>query len=319
MIRAVLTACALLASAVPAALAQAARPGTGVQQELVIRQMTEPSRRGPLVRPGWRGLAGVGGSAASRSDLDTGGDLAIRRGILSAGLEKVFTNGMMAGAAVEHEVSRYDFSGRDLAPEVSALEDASVTRFGVNWRGPFRDGWSWFGAADVTFTVAEGAGWDEGMTAGGLVSASRAVNDRFRFSLGVLIRDRLEEHGLVVPIPGIDWQISERLRLRTAQGLTLAYQVDARRRWTADLSAGFEGRTYRLSGDGPLPHGVAEHRLVPLLAGLRYQPNPGLSVRMYAGGMFAQRLEFRDESGRDVSAVDADPSAAAGVSASLRF
>ena len=135
----------------------------------------------------------------------------------------------------------------------------------------------------------------------------------------MIARSRLEEHALVLPIPGFYWKITERLTFRTAQGATLSWKNDARGKWVTDFSAGYESRAFRLNEDGELPGGVVRDRRVPVIASLRYGPNPGLSARIFAGVALAQQFEFLDSEGNAAGTADADPSLIAGVSGSIRF
>jgi hypothetical protein len=311
--------CLLLVFLLSNAFAQAPAGGNiGVQQGLVVRQALDATRRGPPIRPGVHGLFSAGATYIFPSDFEDVGDVSVSRWSAGAGVERVATNGAMFGFVFDHERSRYDFSD-DSPASAAGIDDVAANRFGVNVRRDLNGKWSLFGNVDTTFNVAEGASWGDGRTSGGLLSFSRRVNDRFSFSIGLVARSQLEERARVLPIPGIDWKITERLSLRTAQGVTLSWQIDERRKWITDFSAGYESRAFRLDEGGPLPGGVIKDRRVPVTASLRYAPNPGMSARVFAGAVFAQQFEFLDSEGRTADTVDADPSLIAGVSGSIRF
>jgi len=220
--------------------------------------------------------------------------------------------------AVPPERSRYDFSDESPA-SAAGIDDVTATRIGVNVRRSLNEKWSLFGNVDTTFNVAKGVKWGDGQTSGGLVSFSRRVNDKFSFSIGLIARSQLEERARVIPIPGIDWKITERLTLRTAQGVTLSWQIDELKKWITDFAAGYESRAFRLDEDGPLPGGVVKDRRVPVTASLRFGPNSGLNARIFAGAVFARQFEFLNSEGDTVDTVDADPSLIAGVSGTIRF
>ncbi len=290
----------------------------GVQQGLVVQRALEAAQKGPPIRPGLHGSFSVGATYIAPSDFEEVGDVSVSRQQAGGGFEYVMTNGAMFGFLVDHERSRYDFSD-DAVESAAGVDDVSANRFGANVRRSLNEKWSLFGNVDTTFNVAEGASWGDGQTYGGLISFSRRVNPQFSFSLGVIARSQLEEHAKILPIPGIDWRITPRLSLRTAQGVTVSWQVDQRRKWMTDFSAGYETRAFRLNEDGPVPSGVVKDRRVPVVAALRYGPNPGISLRVFAGAAFAQQFEFLDSEGGTVDKVDADPSLVAGVSGSIRF
>jgi hypothetical protein len=302
----------------PTGLGQYAGGNIGVQQGLVVRQALDAAKRGPPIRPGAHGSFSMGATHIFPSDFEKVGDVSVSRWSAGAGVERVATNGTMFGFVFDHERSRYVFSD-DSPASAEGIDDVTANRFGLNARRTLNEKWSLFGNVDTTFNVAEGANWGDGQTSGGLVSFSRRVNDKFSFSIGLVARSQLEERARVIPIPGIDWKITERLTLRTAQGVTLSWRIDERRKWIADFSTGYESRAFRLDEDGALPGGVVKDRRVPVTASLRYGPNPGLHARIFAGAVFAQQFEFLDSEGHTADTVDADPSLIAGVSGSIRF
>ena len=302
-----------------AAHAQAPAGGNvGVQQGLVVRQSLDAAQRGPPIRPGVHGSFSAGATYIAPSDFEDVGDVSVGRWSAGAGVEHVATNGAMFGFVFDHVRSRYEFSD-DSPVSAAGIDDVAANRFGMNVRRSLNEKWSLFGNVDTTFNVAKGASWSDGQTSGGLLSFSRRVNDKFSFSLGLIARSRLEERARILPIPGIDWKITQRLSLRTAQGVTLSWQIDERRKWMTDFSAGYESRAFRLDEEGPLPGGVVKDRRVPVTASLRYGPNPGMSAKIFAGAVFAQQFEFMDSEGHTADTADADPSLIAGVSGSIRF
>lgn len=290
----------------------------GVQQGITVRQALDAARRGPPIRPGVHGSFSGGATYIAPSDFEEVGDVSVGRWSAGVGVEHVATNGAMFGFLADHERSRYDFSD-DSPSSAAGIDDVTANRFGVNLRRNLNGTWSLFGNVDTTFNVAKGASWSDGQTAGGLLSFSRRVNDRLSFSIGLAGHSRLEERARVLPIPGIDWKITKRLSLRTAQGLTVSWQMDEKRKWITDLSAGYESRAFRLDESGPLPGGVVKDSRVPVIASLRYGPNPGVNVRVFAGAVFAQEFEFMDSEGHTAETSDADPSLIAGVSGAIRF
>jgi hypothetical protein len=290
----------------------------GVEQGIAVRQALDAARRGPPIQPGVHGAFSAGATFVAPSELDDAGEISVERGSAGAGVEFVATNGLMFGFVVDRERSHYDFPG-DSPAGMAGLGNVAATRFGANLRTKLNDQWSLFGNVDTAFSVADEAGWSDGQTAGGLLSFSRRVNDAFSFSIGLIAHSQLEENVRIIPIPGIDWKITRRLSLRTAQGITLSWQVDDRRTWITDATAGFESRAFRLDESGALPGGVFKDRRVPLTISLRYGPNPGIGVRLFAGAAFAQQFELIDSDGHTADTVDADPSLTAGISGSIRF
>ncbi len=254
-----------------------------------------------------------------RSDMDETGRVEIDRQGFSAGILFPGRKGRMVGAAFDQEFSQYDFSRVSDEYLHNLFKEISISRMTLTWRDVLNEQWSFFAAADVSCSVEPGADWEKGLTGGGIISFRRQWTTNFAFSLGLFGRQRIEENPLIMLIPSIDWQITRRLGMRTAQGVTLDYRLDERKRWMLDLSAKYEGREFRLDRKGPVEGGVAADRRVPVLLGLRYSPNPGMSFYLYGGVVAWQEFKIMEADGEGLSVVKTDPAAVMGASASLRF
>ena len=148
----------------------------------------------------------------------------------------------------------------------------------------------------------------------------RQVTDRFGFSFGVLAKTRLENGPLIIPLPGFDWTITDRLVLRTGQGLTLSYQIDEMMRWKGEVSLGYEGREYRLDDEGGLPNGVLADRSIPCTLGVVYNPRPDIHVKLAMGSITWQEYIFKDSEGHSVKTDDPEmPTRYASLEAGVKF
>lgn len=279
------------------AWAQSDLPGTegaGVAQG--IQQATQAQLEGAFPPPRGIGLS-FSGDAMTTGEADFeegGGSMSVRRWSASAGYRIPLRSSWSFVLSADREWSAYTFSGADRQDLDTALDDASVTRFGFNVRGPVSENWSAFVSAGLSHGVASDADWSDGRRWNGLAIGRYQWSSNFAFSLGVLAGQRLEDDPLIIPIPGIDWRITDRLRVQTAQGVTLGYSLDERKRWIADLAVSFDRRSYRV-GRGPMEGQVVYDRRVPILAGINYAPHPTLLVRLYGGFVGWQQFELRED------------------------
>lgn len=305
----------LLAAAAPAP-ARAANGG-GAKPE--IRRETEAAAAAGHVPPRAVGLSfNVDANASPRQRVKDGGELAIRRESLSAS----YLIGTLTGLALipgwDQEWSQYEWRDDDVPELPDQLTRATVTRASLNARWQMNTNWSFFAGHDASWSVTGSEPENDGQTYGGLVSVRRRFAESLSVSLGLIWRTRLEDQTLVLPIPGIDWNITPRLSLRTAQGATLTYQPGATRRWLLDTGLNYERREYRLEDGGRWGAGVLRDQRLPWLGGLTYQPNPGMSLRGYVGCLIWQRFELQSHDGESES-YSTRPGLLLGLSARLRF
>ncbi|MBA4387490.1 MAG: hypothetical protein C0404_05875 [Verrucomicrobia bacterium] len=264
--------------------------------------------------------------AISGSFMQTGnngsgnvGDVSTRRAAYSVGALYMTTNMVITGFTVDRELSNYSFDMAGQPDFRREFTDMSVTRASVYHRRTLNRSWSFFGAADVTSAAGENADRGNSLTGGGLISARSQFTTNFAMVFGLLARTRLDDDLFIMVVPGVEWQVTERLSFRTAQGLTTSYRADSRRRWTADLNLQYESRQYRLADDSTHAGGLAEDRRIPVILGVNYRPNPGIHVHAFAGLLAWQRLDLKDSDGLDEQSIYPDPTPLYGLSLAVRF
>ena len=263
-------------------------------------------------------LAGV--ESLADAPLEEAGEVGVRRMTIGGGATVSAGRGARLGAGLEIEKSAYDFSGVEEGSLPAEFEDMSTTELKANYFKVLSDDWSLLGLGMLSWGVEEGVDAADGRTFGALGGLRRQVNERFGFSVGMLIRTRLEDNPLVLPFPGFDWMITDRLVLRTAEGITLSYQIDEMMRWKGEVTAGFKGREFRLDDEGGLPDGLVEDRSVPCTVGLVYSPRRDIHVRLAVGSVVWQEYEFKDSEGRHVATENPDvPARYVSLDAGVKF
>jgi len=257
---------------------------------------------------------------SDRAHVNGGGAAGAERFGYSAGSMIMFPGSNSIAAAWDQEFSRYDFKDIPAASELRELFDrVIVSRVSANYRRPLGPAWSALLAADLTWSDEQGANEGDARTCGAIISARNQLTTNFAWNIGFFARQRLEENPLVFPIPGIEWQITDRWGLRTAQGMTTDYKLGSRKQWILDFTARYEGREFRLNDAGPINAGVVADRRLPLLFGCAYVPHPAFNARVFAGVVAWQEYKVMDPDGNDISVTKTDPTPLAGASVTIRF
>ena len=268
--------------------------GTSLEIEAATLPSPRPSH---LVR----GVLTAGASTDLQNSLedDAGKARATRESIL-AGIDVPVSQKTSFSASIEREWSQYDF---DLnPPELAGIGfmHLSITRFGLIGRHQINKDWMIIGVGDLTFSTEEHAAWSDGMTGGGIVAVRQQATKSFAWQIGVVAHARLEDSTMVLPIPGIDWMINDRLSLKTAQGLTLSYNPRQNSPWLFDLGANYENRVYRMDDRSSLPGGIFIDRRIPLLLAATFKPCAGLFVKLSTSVPVYRQYKFCADDGTTV-------------------
>jgi hypothetical protein len=260
------------------------------------------------------------GEHTFEQDLDGPGDVALSRSGLEGSLSAPLADGLRAGLFAGYEWARYDFDGATgLAPGRSdPWDDLHQATLGASLDVEGSERWSFFARLGATWAGETDASLGGGLTYQGFGGARWRFRDDLAFTLGLLGLSRLEDDPIVVPILGIDWRITDRLRFYTP-GPGLALAATLADHWELAVSAGWETRDYRLDGGRPgLPDGVVRDDRVPLALELAYRRGPA-RLALRAGATLYQEFEIDDRTGDGISRVETDPAPFLGIRGGLRF
>ncbi len=253
----------------------------------------------------------AGGEWTLQSDFDDAdGNLSVARigGSLAASFKADDANRVTI--TLGEELSFYDFSSSDLlAGGADPLDSASQTTLAAALTSRLSPDWTLITSGEIRVSAEPGADLDDGLSLGGVALGSYRVSDALSIGAGVLVRTRLEDDVLVVPIASIRWQIDDRWSLGSegnAGGVRLRLAYASSETWTFFADAGYEGREFRLDDDGPVPSGVLRETRLPVALGATWEPTPDLSVRTRAGMSFLQSIEIENASGAELADTDLD-------------
>ncbi len=285
-------------------------PGTGQPPA----EITNPPRGVTFssTLQGWYGF---------ETDLDAGpGDLSIARARLDLSATFAVAERSRFTAGIEAEESWYDFSNATgLEPTTGdPFDNATNVDFFARYVAPLNDTTSYFALGTIGFAAESGADLGDSLIYGGALGFVTKQSPTFSWGLGVLVRTRLEDDALIVPLPQITWNISDRWTLASRRaGLRLEYA--ANESLTYGIGAQFDSRTFRLDDSGPIPEGVATDQRVPVAFFAEYNPDANVTLGAQIGASLFNNIELFDAAGNELIDDDADPGVFVGINARIRF
>jgi hypothetical protein len=249
----------------------------------------------------------AGALVSSESDLDEGGSSEVNRWDVEAGYRIFRSDTFSARLSVGLEGRDYSFSSGSGAL-ADLPDDALQRRLGLGLFGEVNKDWGWMLTPAVRWSTLGDADAEDGTDFRGLALATRRFGERFALSFGALARTRLEDSPWFFPIVGIDWRITDRLRLRTSDEIGLGYTLDEAGRWSIDALFVPREWEYRIEArDDASSEGVfSDERLMGWLV-TSYRPNPGVTVRGIIGTSFTEEYRIEDRDGHRIAETDGDP------------
>ncbi len=264
------------------------------------------------------GLAAFQGDA----DLSGGGKFSASRAFLRATALYNLEGGSSVGLSTSFGKLDYNFSQSNNQPweNIRDLRVAVPVRFRVG------DTTTVFVSPQIRWDYQSGASSSDGRTYGVFAGIAWQLNERLTIGPAFGAFSELDESGTdFFPALLIDWDINERWNLNTGSGvgatqgpgLSLSYALNE----AIDLSltARSERIRFRLDGDGVAPDGVGEDKSIPVVLSLGYNPNPGVSMSVFAGAEFDGRLTLDDANGAEISRQSYDTAPLVGLAFRVRF
>ncbi|MGP1310614.1 MAG: hypothetical protein ACTS27_10495 [Phycisphaerales bacterium] len=217
--------------------------------------------------------------------------------------------------------SYYDFS--DVTTVIPGTDDPwghmQVYRLGGGLFGRVNETWSWFAGVEGRAAFESGADFGDSLELRGTAGAQYRVSDDLMFTFGVAAGTQIEDDVLVIPLLGIEWDISERTRLASRDlGLILSHEIA--QDWSLGIFGSFEFRDWRLDDSRSVnPGGVAREKRVVVGAEARYRPSNRFEFALEGGVVAWQKLKGLDDDGRKIGEQEFDPAPYLGASVIIRF
>ncbi|WP_247744166.1 hypothetical protein [Ruegeria sp. R14_0] len=273
-------------------------------------------------RSGWvyqiDGLAAYQGN----TDLSGGGEFSASRAFLRATALNNLGGGTSVGLSASVGRFDYDFSQADNQPwrDIRDIRVSVPVRFRVGNKA------SVFVSPQVRWDYQSGAKASDGRTYGVFAGIAWQVSESLTIGPAFGAFSQLEDDSTdFFPALLVDWDINDRWNLNTGSGvgatqgpgLTLNYALSDT--MTLGLSARSERIRFRLDGDGLAPNGVGEDKSIPVVVSFGYNPNPGVSLNVFAGAEFDGRLTLDDANGAELSRQSYETAPLIGVAFRARF
>ena len=166
-----------------------------------------------------------------------------------------------------------------------------------------------------------GAAPDDAVSGAVALGVTRRFSSRLSAGFGALLLHQLDSRAVtVVPIALVDWQITDRLVLRSRRDARLTYLLDARQRLSvAGVVSLFDRKQFRLDDSGAVSGGTVEIGCYAVGGRVTWRPAPGLALEGGVEAPLGQSLRVRDRSGREVFDTDMDDGLQLSVSVRYRF
>jgi hypothetical protein len=178
----------------------------------------------------------------------------------------------------------------------------------------------WFVFAGGIFQFAGEREADIGdtFTAGGFVGAGYRVDENLTLSAGLLAKTSLEDDVSAFPIIGVNWKITDNLRLDTrGLGATLSLKVSDP--FTVFLEAFYESREFRLSDENFLRKGVVRDRQLPVALGVVWRACEGFTLTLRGGVVAYQQFDILNQDGNRQNRFRSDPTGFVGIKGEFKF
>ena len=296
-----------------------AQPGEDASQEQAEQiERSEPQSLTLIAR--------AGGGFQADADFDAGiGELSLSE--FQTGLTALWNIEDAGRLIIDLSAALLDY---DVTPSPTAVagdaasigaELDNIHQLGITaiYSDSMNDTTSWFLGGGIGFSGEDDADFGDSfdwLATGGF---EYKQSDSLSIGVGVLIKSRLEDDVLIVPIPRINWTIDERWSLKTERaGLELRYKH------SDQLSYGVFGEyrsdSFRLDDThAAAVEGMGTHRRIPVGMFADFKASDRITIEATAGAALGGELEFLDSSGNDVSKQDIDPAIFGAITVSFRF
>ena len=226
-------------------------------------------------------------------------------------------------AGMDYAYTRFAFASDTRLGEAGSepFRHVQEVRLSAQLLTPLSQTWSsqMFGAVVSAFE----SGAAPADTLSGIAGLGVMYRSSGRLSTGLgalLLRPLGNRDIIVVPIALVDWQVTDRLALRSRQDVTLTYLVDPRRRLSvAAVASFFDRKQFRLDERGVIPDGVVELKGFEVGSRVTWEPSPALTVHGAVEVALGQNLRLENGAGREIVDLDLKDALRLSLAVDYRF
>jgi hypothetical protein len=222
------------------------------------------------------------------------------------------------GFGFEH--SRYDWEHLTVGPGLAApeIEDGYEVSLTPGIRVRHDEEIAWFARGLFTWATTDGGDLSDSFYAGGFAGVSWRVSPQLALTAGAGVVDRFEDSVRVIPILGLDWEISDLANLKVeGPGATFTYDLTEQVELLAFLR--YEFRQYRIQEGPGVAGGVLEDERLLTGIGLAWRPGPSIEIRVESGIVPYSEITIENSRGSDLVEENGDLAGWVGGSLRLNF
>ena len=258
------------------------------------------------------------------SDLDSGGSISVSRYLFRLNASRRINSTFTIGAGVYYDYDDYDFSAQPAFAGLPPWDD--IIRLGVSLPLSFTiaDDWHLTAAPSFEFSYENGAEWQDGVIAGGVVSLSHTFNRRLVLGGGFGAFNGLEET-YFFPYLVIFWQMSDQWRLANPlrvgpagpAGLELSFAIN--HDWELGTGIAYRSYRFRLDRNGIAAGGVGHAEFFPIWGRISKKIASRYKLDLYLGAALGAEVSVDDHTGRKIAKDHHKPSALLAFSLAATF
>ncbi|QYY37340.1 hypothetical protein [Ruficoccus sp. ZRK36] len=265
---------------------------------------------------------GQGVSYAFPSNLKNGvnGDVSVMELETTLSYKKAWNENRL-NVTFNYGYSDYDWSGG----ATSYFSDVNQIELSAIYQYQFEDSdWGAYAMASGSLGAESG---DASLTGGDSYSASVGASyeffKNFSFSFGVLVISNLEQSVRYWPVAFIEWKVNENLRVRSFNGITLVYDLNADQETILDFTVQYNSSSFQLNKQyvaaaSSEVNPSVEAQSVSATLGVTHRFGGPFYVRAFAQGDFFREYDFRANRNK-YQTIKAEPGATLGFEIGASF
>ena len=220
------------------------------------------------------------------------------------GLSKSKVHALTSYITYQRKDFDFDCVGKSFS-EINTLTASTFYVYNIDTK------WAIFVNGLLNFSAEEFCDWENGVSGFVATGAIYTFNEDFRLGFGACAYSRLDRDWIGFPIVFVDWQITEKLSLRTYSGASLLYDVYGYEKLVIDFTMEYKNVYSRLKDDSSIRD---SYWLATI--GATWKPTKNLFVGLHVGASFEREIKFHRSY---VSDIESDACPVVFVNAGFSF
>lgn len=182
--------------------------------------------------------------------------------------------------------------------------------------------WGVFGLASFRWAAEDDASISDGFSFLGAIGPAYSFSKDLRIGVGLMVITQPQQATHYLPIITLNWKINDHWSIRTFNGATVTYDLNADEETRFDFTVQYETRDFSLKTQNaviglPGETAIAEESVV-LIFGMTQKVGGPFFVRGYLEGVLLREFEFRADRNK-YQTIKSDPAIALGFQVGANF